>query len=136
MAKTKPAPKNTSSAFEQPWDPSDLGSVLSPVDEPLETYTPSSPADQLRAAIAADPERHDQWFQLSQYRPLPKRVALGIAASWRRAKPAAFNGDRTFQARIMPVDQAGRGGRSLVITKETHYAVAVFYPAHREDSAQ
>ena len=116
------------SSYEKAWDITDPASVLTPVEEPREQYVPATHADALRHAIASDPARHGQWFQLSQYRPMPRRTALTTARGWRNASPGKFGGDRRFDARIMPVDDDGHGCRDLTITKATMFAVAIRYP--------
>lgn len=115
-------------------DLDDLDQLLAPVEEPRESYAPANQADLLRMRIASDPARHGAWLQLTQYEPLPKRIAQGIAASWRRARPERFGGARHFEARIMPTLN-GRAHRTLAVTKATLFAVAVRYPGTPELTA-
>lgn len=125
--KKSDASRGTNS-YVKGWDPTNPADALTPVEEPREEYTPSSPADVLRHEVARDPARHGRWFQLSMYRPMPRRTALTMARGWRNAAPEKFGGDRHFDARIMPVDNDGRGRRDLTITKATLYTVAIRYP--------
>jgi hypothetical protein len=127
QTKTTPAARAIAQ-YEADWSPADLDAVLELIDEPAPAYTPTSRVDALRAGIVADTSRHGLWMQLKQYQPLPKRMALGLASSWRRADPSKFGGIRKFDARIVPVTTSGTRARSLVVTGETKYAVAVRYP--------
>lgn len=130
MAKKQNSTKTTAviGQYEADWSPADLDAVLELIDEPAPSYTPTSRVDALRAGIVADTSRHGVWMQLKQYQPLPKRMALGLASSWRRADPSKFGGTRKFDARIVPVTTNGTAARALVVTGETKYAVAVRYP--------
>jgi hypothetical protein len=116
---------DATSDYELPCDDDDLGAVLAPVEEALKTYSSSSPAGQLRAAIAADTAHRGQWFQLRSYKPLRRRVALNVATSWPRAKPVSPEGDRSFEALAMALDNEGRLRRVLTIT--TQWTDAVRY---------
>jgi hypothetical protein len=84
--------------------------------------------DVWRRAIVADEDRHGVWLQLGEYGPLPKRIALGIASSWRRARPESFGGDRHFRARIVPTNGGDPGRQMMVVRREKLFAVTVSYP--------
>lgn len=131
--KKKPADPAGKYRIEGGFDPADLSAALEPVAEPLPSYTQASEADLLRRAIAEDPSRHGQWLRLRRYRPMPKRLALAVATSWRRTSPARFGGDRHFEARIIPTDDTGSARPDIAVTRDTLYAVAVLYPTHPED---
>lgn len=126
---TTKKPSDPYAKYETDWDPANLDEVLAPVEAPLASYSTSSPIDVLRRAIAADASRHDTWLHLRQYRPMPKRTAMAMAASWRRVSPTRYSGDRNFQARILPTDDTGRARSDIAVTKSTLYAVAVLYPS-------
>ena len=78
--------------------------------------------------IVTDESRHGEWLPLAQYGPLPKRIALALAASWRRAKPDLFGGNRHFLARIMPIKRDDSDRQNMTVRIETLYAVEVSYP--------
>ena len=104
------------------------GNVLPPAEGTHESHPEVTEVDRLRATIVTEQSRHGEWLQLTQYGPLPKRIALGIASSWRLAKPRLFNGDRHFLARIVPVESVGSSRRIMTVRSETLYAVEVSYP--------
>lgn len=93
-----------------------------------------SDVDRLRMAIVTDEKQHGAWLRLTQYGPLPKRIAFTIASSWRRAKPKLFDGDRHFRARLVPVTSDGSRHRLVVVRSETLYAVEVSYPGLTDEN--
>ena len=97
-------------------------------NEPQEVYTEVGRADLLRACIVSETHRHGKWLQLVQYKPLPKRIAMSIAQSWRHSNPTRFGGKRNFRARIVPVGIDGGARTTASVSTETLYGVAVFYP--------
>lgn len=130
--KTKNEARQSAGAYEVEWEGSELDRVLREIDEPATSYKQATAADRLRAGIAADHNRWDRWLELMIYNSMPKRVALGVASSWRRARPDSFGGDRQFEARIVPDSEAAR--RTLSVTSETLYAVAVRYPSQATEA--
>lgn len=105
-----------------------LGDVLPPVDSTHGLRPAVAEVDHLRATIVTDKSHHGKWLRLAQYGPLPKRIALGVASSWRRAKPDLFGGDWHFQSRIMPIGRDDSGRQIMTVRTETLYVVEVSYP--------
>lgn len=123
----------TVDTYEVPWDGQDLSEVIVGVQEPAVSYTEATASDLLRHRIAA--ERPGAWLQLRTYKPMPKRAALSVAASWRKANPDTFGGNGIkFEARIAPVNNQGIAASAPLVTKETLYAVVVRYPATPEET--
>jgi len=131
--KTKTEARQDAGSFEIEWESSELDAVLREVEEPATSYRQASAADRLRVGIVSDRSKWGRWLELMNYHAMPKRVALGVASSWRRARPESFGGDRQFEARILPADEPAR--RTLAVTSETLYAVAVRYPSQVEPDA-
>lgn len=104
------------------------GDVLPPAHGTHESRPVAAEPDRLRTMIVTDESRHGEWLPLAQYGPLPKRIALALASSWRRAKPDLFGGDRHFLARIMPLASDHSSPLNRTVRSETLYAVEVSYP--------
>jgi hypothetical protein len=102
--------------------------VLAPAGGSQESEPMATEINQLRTTIVNDESRHGVWLQLPQYGPLPKRIALTIASSWRRAKPDIFGGGRHFSARIVPVVSDNSSRHFMTVRSEKLYAVEVAYP--------
>jgi hypothetical protein len=100
---------------------------------PQESSSGAFDVDVWRRAIVADEDQHGVWLRLGGYGPLPRRIALGIASSWRRARPVTFGGDRHFLARIVPVSGGGSDRQMMVVRRERLFTVTVSYP-HSIDS--
>ncbi|AMM22839.1 hypothetical protein AX769_22170 (plasmid) [Frondihabitans sp. PAMC 28766] len=101
---------------------------LEPAESSHEADPKVTDMDRLRTTIVDDKSRHGVWLRLAQYGPLPKRIALGIASSWRRSKPHLFGGDRHFMARIIPIVRDDSSHQIMTVRSETMYAVEVSYP--------
>lgn len=98
-------PKVTDELREQYTNPEATGltAVEAPRFDKLPPARELTPADKLRAKIAADPTLHAQWFIPALYsQTMPRHVALNIAASWRRAKPETFGGTAGSRFEAMP----------------------------------
>ncbi len=108
---------------------------LLPGEGTHESHPDVTEVDRLRTRIVTEWSQHGEWLPLTQYGPLPKRIALGIASSWRHAKPHLFGGDRHFLARIVPVTSDASSRHNRTVRSETLYAVEVSYPHPRNQNS-